>query len=118
MIVEVAKIIGGLALDWFKNKREEKQAKHEAKMKVIANQATWEQTAQENSGASWRDEWWTVILSFPLVACFIPPLVPYVKEGFSVLQTVPDWYKIFTAASVGSAFGYKAIINVWKKKGG
>lgn len=116
MIVEVAKILGGLALDWFRNKREEKQAEHEAKMKVIANKATWEQTAQKNAGDSFKDEYWTIIVSLPFIGAFIPPLVPYVMEGFAALEHMPDYYKMFVGASIGASFGYKKLVD-WKKQG-
>lgn len=116
MIVEIVKIFGGLAVDWFKNKREEKQAKHEAKMKVIANQATWEQAAQNNAGDSLKDEYWTIIVSLPLIGAFIPSFVPYVMDGFAALELMPDYYKAFVGASIGASFGYKKLVD-WKKQG-
>lgn len=114
-MIEVIKIIGGIALDWFKSKREKAQAKHQKELQIIANTQTWEQSAQDNAGASWKDEYWTVILSYPFVASFIPPLVPYVEAGFRALESVPDWYKAFAAASIGASFGYKALVNKWGK---
>jgi len=46
--------------------------------------------------------------------CFIPSLVPYVKEGFIVLESMPDFYKGFLGAAIAASFGIKTLSN-WKK---
>jgi len=112
-MIQLAKIVGGLVLDWFQSKREEKQAKHQRKMEYIANEATWNQSAQNNAGSSWKDEYWTIIITVPLIMAFIPPLAPYVIKGFDSLKHVPDWYKAFAAASVAASFGIKQISSAW-----
>lgn len=112
-MIQIAKILGGLVLDYFKSKREEKQAQHQRRLQVINNEHTWDQLAQQNSGDSWKDELWTIVLVIPMVMAFIPTLAPYVKEGFETLETVPDWYKAFAATAVAAAFGRKALAKVW-----
>ena len=62
--------------------------------------ATWEIEQIRNSG--WKDEWVLIILSIPLVGCFVPVLASYVLAGFLILQSTPSWYQwlilvIFTA---------------------
>ena len=57
-----------LGKQWLSNKAEEKQAKHEAKLKRIAQEADWEATMAQGSLTSWKDEWFTVVLSVPVVA--------------------------------------------------
>ena len=105
-----------LASQWFTNKREKNQAKHERDLTRIANQATWEQTQAENAKSSWKDEWFTLVLSVPLIGAFIPPLVPYVQQGFIVLNGMPDYYKAFLGAAMGAAFGYKTLKDFWLNK--
>ena len=60
--------IAGLAKNWINNRHEQSQAKHVAKMEVIKNTATWEQEMAAASATSWKDEWFTVVLSLPLLA--------------------------------------------------
>jgi len=60
--------IAGLAKTWINNRHEQSQAKHVAKMEVIKNTATWEQEMAAASATSWKDEWFTVVLSLPMVA--------------------------------------------------
>tara|TARA_E500000318_G_scaffold107309_1_gene116419 strand:- start:546 stop:893 length:348 start_codon:yes stop_codon:yes gene_type:complete len=98
---------------FFKNKAAEKQAVHESKMRRIENDAEWDITQAKGSQSSWKDEWFAVILSLPLIGAFIPGLVPYIQEGFIVLAQMPDYYKGFLAAAIAASFGLKTLSN-WK----
>ena len=106
--------LGGLASSWLTNKAEKQQAKHVQSLEVIKQTTNWETVQAEASSSSWKDEWFTIILSVPLVMCFIPSLVPYVKEGFAVLESMPDFYKGFLGAAIAASFGIKTLAN-WKK---
>ena len=106
--------LGGLASSWLTNKAEKQQAKHVQSLEVIKQTTNWETVQAEASSSSWKDEWFTIILSVPLVMCFIPSLVPYVKEGFVVLESMPDFYKGFLGAAIAASFGIKTLAN-WKK---
>ena len=46
--------VAGLAKSYLTNKAEEKQAKHQAKMSVIQNDADWESKMADASKDSWR----------------------------------------------------------------
>lgn len=62
---------------------------------------------------SWKDEWFTILLSLPFIACFIPQLQPYVKQGFLILQTsTPEWYQWAFLGAIVASFGLKE----WFKK--
>ena len=50
-----------------KNRNEVAQAKHQAKMSVIQNDADWESKMADASANSWKDEWFTILLSIPLL---------------------------------------------------
>lgn len=99
-----------------------KVAEIEARAKRFAmvanNEATWEQMAAQNSANSWLDEWWTIVLSFPLIACFVPALVPFVAQGFEALATVPQWYVWAVLASVSFAFARHKMpdLTAWRSK--
>jgi hypothetical protein len=57
--------------------------------------------------AGWRPGFLTIILSAPMILVFIPDLVPYIREGFAVLETTPVWYRSAIAVMISSAFGFK-----------
>ena len=62
--------IAGIVTDWLSNQKEKSQAKHVAQMQVISNTAIWEAKMAEATNNSWKDEWFTVLLSSPVV-CII-----------------------------------------------
>ena len=57
--------------------------------------------------AGWRPGLLTIVLTLPMVLVFIPDFVPYIKEGFAVLDTTPVWYRSAIAVMISSAFGFK-----------
>ena len=76
----------------------------------------WEKTSLEQSG--WKDEYWTIVLSLPMIMCFIPGLVTYVERGFMALQQTPLWYRYAVGVAIGSAFGVKQVANFMSLKKG
>ena len=86
--------------------------KSEAKAK---NAASWDEIAQGNSSTSWKDEYLTLLISIPLIMCFIPSLVPYVREGFAVLETMPTWYQYTFSVIVAASFGVRGAIGLMNK---
>ena len=108
-MIEVLKLIGKLGSTFLKGKI----AKGEAK---AANAASWEQEAMKNSATSWKDEYLTIIFTIPLIACFIPFLVPYVKEGFIVLEGMPRWYQMTISVIVAASFGVRSVIGFMNRK--
>ena len=105
---KILKIIGKLAFTFLKGKI----AKGEAK---AANAASWEELAMQNSATSWKDEYLTLLISIPLIMCFIPSLVPYVREGFAVLDTMPTWYQYTFSVIVAASFGVRGAIGLMNK---
>ena len=95
-----------------KNKAEEKQAVHKRKLTQIENEASWDETQAKNANTSLKDEWF--LLSIPMIGAFVPDMVPYVKEGFVVLNEMPEFYKAFLGAAIAASFGIKSLAN-WKK---
>lgn len=112
-MIQALTVLGSLASSWLTNKAEEKQAVHKRKIEQIEQTGTWEDNMSKGSVSSWKDEWFTILFSIPLIMCFIPSLVEYVEQGFIVLATMPDWYKGFLGAAVGASFGIRSIAN-WK----
>ena len=109
LIAPIANLLGG----WLKNKAEEKQALHERKLETIKHEANWDNIQAANSGTSFKDEWFTLLFSIPLVMAFVPEMVQIVRDGFEVLEGMPDWYKGFLGAAVAASFGIRTL-SKWK----
>jgi len=96
------------------------KAKTEANIKKIqtgqAADIAWEKTSLDQSG--WKDEYWTIVLSIPMIMCFVPGLVTYVDQGFTALQQTPLWYRYVVGIAIGSAFGVKSVANFMSLKKG
>lgn len=126
----------GLARGWLEGNQKITEAKLQAKITTIESGAriaeakatavvnlaasdqehsqAWERVLVEQSSASWKDEWWTLIVSAPLIMSFIPGLAPYVPEGFSNLETVPEWYLYIVFAAVSFAFARRELLPALK----
>ena len=48
---------------------------------------------------SWKDEFALVVLLAPAILVFIPGMREYVKDGFEILATLPDWYQYLVVYS-------------------
>jgi hypothetical protein len=111
LIAPVVELVGG----HLKRKAEERQAVHERKLEIIKSESDWETTMAQGSQTSFKDEWFTLLFSVPLVMAFIPEAVGYVQQGFAVLEGMPDWYKAFLGAAVAASFGIRTL-SKWGSK--
>lgn len=114
----ITNLIGG----YMKNKAEEKQAKHEAKINVIQNDANWEQTMAAASGNSYKDEFWTIILSIPIfmvgyaIAANDVTVIDRVHLGFAALSELPEWYQYLLFIAISSSFGIRGVSKLMDLK--
>ena len=116
LISPIANLAGG----YLKNKAEEKQAKHKAKMTMIENDADWESKMAEASKGSWKDEYFSLALSSPII--FIgyavgvddPSIITRVEDGFAALSRLPEWYQYLLFIAVSSSFGIKGADKIMK----
>ncbi len=102
-----------LGSEWFKRRGEKAQAKHDLKIKQLSAEQDWDIAQATNAGSSWKDEWFVIVLSIPMIGSFIPGMVPHMQEGFVVLGTMPDYYKAFLGSAIAASFGIKAL-SKWK----
>lgn len=111
LIGPVTNLVGS----YFKNKGEEKQAKHEAKMSVIQNYADWESKMADASATSWKDEFWTIVLSVPVfmigyaIALDDTDVIARTKLGFEALSGLPEWYQYLLFIAISSSFGIRGV---------
>ena len=114
--------IAGLAKGYLSNKAEEKQAKHQAKMSVIQNDANWESKMADASKDSWKDEFWTIVLAAPVfmigysIAVDDPAIIVRVGESFAVLGTLPEWYQYLLFIAISSSFGIRGVGKIMDMK--
>ena len=107
-MMSILKAISKLASTYLNGKIKKSEAKAQ-------NAASWDEIAQTNSSTSWKDEYLTLLVSIPLIMCFIPSLVPYVREGFAVLETMPTWYQYTFSVIVAASFGVRGAIGLMNK---
>jgi len=111
LIGPLTNLVGG----YFKNKSEEKQAKHQAKMSVIQNDADWESKMADASASSWKDEFWTIVLAVPVfmvgyaIALDDTDVIERTKLGFEALSGLPEWYQYLLFIAISSSFGIRGV---------
>jgi hypothetical protein len=92
----------------------------EAKAKILLSEKTsvadWERIMAENSGSSWKDEFFVIVLSIPMILCFIPGMEGVVKHGFEQLQAAPDWYMYALLTAISASFGIRGFKQFLGKK--
>ena len=119
-MIPIIDSITRLAGTWLEGRVAKTKAKAEAEATVLIKQAEsaadWEAAMARNSGQSWKDEWLTLLFSIPLILCFIPSMVPYVRAGFEVLETMPDFYQYTLSVIVAASFGVRSVIGIMNKK--
>lgn len=81
-------------------------------------ESNWDLQAADQAKRSWKDEYWTIVLSLPLLAAFVPGLAPYVARGFQALNTAPGWYQAGIAASLAFAFGIRHVVQMIQSRWG
>ena len=106
-----------------KNRSEEKNAVHKAKMEVIKNTASWEQLMATASATSWKDEWFTLLLSAPVVAVVWGigmndvAILDRIGLAFEELNRLPDWYQYLLFMAVSASFGIRGADKLLALKG-
>jgi len=111
LIGPIANIAGG----YLKNKAAEKQAKHDAKMRIIENDSDWESKMVDASAHSWKDEFWTIVLSIPVfmvgyaIVVDDITIIHRVEQGFEALANLPEWYQYLLFLAISSSFGIKGV---------
>jgi hypothetical protein len=113
-MIQILSLLGGIATEFVKGKFEESKVKQEVKIKQLQSEENWDTIQAQGSQSSFKDEWFVFILSIPMIGAFVPSLVPYIEEGFRVLDSMPDYYKGFLGAAIAASFGLKSLAN-WKK---
>ena len=123
LIPAIAELAGG----WLKGKAEQKAAESKAKvakaeaeaevMKVTAtHEAGWEKIMAQGTVHSLKDEWLVLLFSIPLILAFCGEWGrQIVSDGFSALNTMPEWYQYSLGVIVASSFAIRGATRFFKK---
>jgi len=114
-----------LGKDFLKGKAEEKKAIQQRKINAIQNDADWEAKMADATKNSWKDEFFSVILSLPLIAVAYsvamdnPAVIERLNAAFDTLNTLPEWYQYLLFIAVSASFGLKSADKIMglKNKG-
>ena len=120
--------IANLASSWMDSKVEKVKADGQVKVaqakakavvaeKVASGEVAWEKSMADATDGSWKDEFALVVLLLPAILVFIPSLTEYVRTGFEVLNTLPDWYQYLLFIAVSSSIGIKGVGQAMKLMG-
>jgi hypothetical protein len=95
------------------------QAKSKAAVaeKVASGEIAWEKSMADATDSSWKDEFALIVLLLPAILVFIPSMTEYVRQGFEVLNTLPQWYQYLLFIAVSSSFGIKGVGQAMKLMG-
>jgi hypothetical protein len=98
-----------------KGKQALKAAKQAGEIAVIerASQSLsdWQTLMAKGSITSWKDEFWTIIFSVPLILGFVQvewfdgPAI--VASGFASFVSMPEWYQYTLVTMVLASFGIR-----------
>jgi len=119
--------VANLAGSWLQGKADKNAANAElklteakAKAQILMSKETsvadWERIMAEGSRSSWKDEWFVIILSIPLVLCWIPGAEGWVDRGFEQLNKAPDWYFYSLGLAISASFGVRGATALFKRK--
>ena len=120
--------IANLAGSWMQSKVEKVKAEGQAKVaqakakavvaeKVATGEVEWEKSMADATDNSWKDEFALTVLLLPAILVFIPSMTEYVRVGFEVLDTLPDWYQYLLFIAISASFGIKGAGQAMKLMG-
>lgn len=98
------------------------QAKAEAEIAQAAraqqSEIDWDLTVARQMESTWKDEWFVILFSIPLVLAFIPFewADKAVDRGFQNLEQMPDWYAYALGLAVAASFGYRKFVDFMRRK--
>tara|TARA_B100000902_G_scaffold289097_1_gene275323 strand:+ start:5003 stop:5389 length:387 start_codon:yes stop_codon:yes gene_type:complete len=93
----------------------------EAEATVMQKKATgeidWDLKMADASAHSWKDEWLTILFSIPLILAFCGDWGRgIVSEGFTALESMPQYYQYTLGVIVSASFGTRAATKFFGRK--
>jgi hypothetical protein len=116
---EVASAVGGYFTEGQKIKAAQKERKDELKKinlesKIQAIQAGQTADITQDTGAraaaGWMDDISFYLFLLPVPLAFFPGMVPHIQAGFTVLESMPQYYQIALGLMLVSVWGYRRLV--------
>ena len=92
------------------------EAEAEVSKKIAAGEVDWENTMADATKESWKDELSLIVLLLPLPLVMFEGTRDAVKEGFAILETLPDWYQYLLFIAISSSFGIKGADKLMSRR--
>ena len=120
--------LSNLAGTWLTGRTEAKAAenrvrvaKADAEAQVVLSAAQsgqeWERLMAKNASNSWADEMYACIFALPLILAFCGDAGrEIVQNGFTALDTCPDWYKAMLGVILSAVFASRQAAKFMGKK--
>lgn len=112
--------IFSLGKQWLENKQEKSKAKHQAELNRIYQDGAAETSLIAQMATSWKDEYWTLVVSTPVLAIMYgvatdnDKIIARVRDGMTALETMPTWFQLILSVAVLTSFGVKVRNNLFK----
>tara|TARA_R110002074_G_scaffold360691_1_gene533484 strand:- start:3028 stop:3390 length:363 start_codon:yes stop_codon:yes gene_type:complete len=109
---EAVKTLGS---KWLNNRGERTAAKFEKEIQILRGEREADVKSAEGMGTSLKDEYLVLVLTAPLIVIFYasvwgdPAMIIQVKEAFSAMSTLPEWYQWCFMGSVAATFGLRSV---------
>ncbi|MDC5857389.1 hypothetical protein [Vibrio europaeus] len=96
-----------------KRKDELDQEKHQARVRRLQKGEEQASSLDEVSirERGLKDEFILLVVFIPLILSFIPDYAPYVEQGFTALQSIPEPYWYVVGAVVIDTLGMRAMVR-------
>jgi len=65
----------------------------------------------ERKNAGWMDDFSFLVFMIPALLSFFPPAIPYVKQGFEALESMPQWYQYALGGMLVAVWGYRRLVT-------
>ena len=112
----------GLAKEWLDGKVEESRIKKDIKLEALKNEGAWERIMAEGTHTSWKDEFFTIILSIPIILVGYAvsmnemDIIARLHDAFIALEALPDWYSYLLFLAVSASFGMRSVDKLMNLK--
>jgi hypothetical protein len=81
-----------------------------------ANAQNWDMLVAGQMDRTWKDEWFVLLFSVPLILAFIEPSI--VTRGFDALDGMPAWYFYAIGTMLAATFGMRRLMDLFDKARG
>lgn len=111
--------IGGYFTEGQKIKAAQKERQDElknmeltTKLESIRNgqMADISQDTSANANAGWMDDISFYLFLLPVPLSFFPSMVPHIRAGFEVLESMPQYYQVALGLMLVSVWGYRRLV--------